>query len=532
MVRGSERPRAKGARRIKDANPGSPVVVTIMLRGPKMPGADQLGGRTLSAREFNARYSASKRDADKVSQVLRKLGLKIGYVSLPARCMEVSGSVAEMEAAFHPGLGIYKSAAQGVFRDREGEYKVPASLKKIVKAVLGFGERRVARRKPAKARTRSARRLRAFEPIDIETHYHFPPGDAAGQKIAIAEFGGGYFADDLAAYCKKFNRPVAKVKTISIDTPVRTQAQIQRLKPPGRQDEIDSTGEVMMDVQIVAGLCPKAEIFVYFARDHQKGWVDLITRAIEDGPVALSISWGAAEDGGDWSKAALAAVNDQLNWAAMRGITVCGAAGDDGSGDLQTNMRAHVDFPSSSPFVLAVGGTMITHKSGKTVEKVWRVGPGRRVNESGGATGGGVSGIFPRPKWQKAGITSLNKNGKDGRIVPDITALAGPPMYDLIFQQARSIAGGTSASAPLWAALIARVNALLPRRKRQRYLTPLLYRETSHGVAMGQLVCHDVTIGNNITTPKPDKGFKATRGFDAVSGWGTPIGTSLLLALT
>jgi kumamolisin len=101
----------------------------------------------------------------------------------------------------------------------------------------------------------------------------------------------------------------------------------------------------------------------------------------------------------------------------------------------------------------------------------------------------------------------------------------------MIFRDKPDYAGGTNASAPLLAALIARVNALLPPHKRQRYLTPLLYEKSPHCLPMGRLVCHDVTIGHNMTSPKPNIGFEATKGSDAVSGWGTPTGTSLLLAL-
>lgn len=104
-------------------------------------------------------------------------------------------------------------------------------------------------------------------------------------------------------------------------------------------------------------------------------------------------------------------------------------------------------------------------------------------------------------------------------------------MYDLIFMNDRSPGGGTSASTPVLAALIARVNALLPRDKRQRWLTRLLYEKTPHGLALGHLACHDITIGNNVSDPNPGRGFEAGRGFDAVSGWGVPIGTSLLLGL-
>jgi kumamolisin len=297
--------------------------------------------------------------------------------------------------------------------------------------------------------------------------------------------------------------------------------------------ELDNTGEVMMDVQIVAGLCPAAKLSVYFAKDSQKGWVDLLDQVIKEGPAVLSISWGAAEDSDGWSKAARNALNDRLNLAAALGITVVCAAGDDGSGDMQNNRRAHVDFPSSSPFVLAVGGTMITHHQKKFVEEAWRVGKGRRVGGRGGATGGGVSIFYDRPKWQDVSIKSVNKHSRDGRVVPDITALAGPPMYDLVFQDEKdSVGGGTSASAPVLAALIARINALLHKSKRRRFLTPLLYRKAPQGDPMGRLVCRDVTMGYNTSIPFPGRGYKATKGFDAVSGWGTPIGTALLLALT
>lgn len=398
-VSNSERPRKKGAKRLKDASPRQRVDVTLTLRGPKLPDAGAIEPRTLSLAQVVARYGASRTDAEKVSRVLRKFGLHVDDVSLITRSMQVSGTVAQMEKAFQPHLGIYESAKQGKFRDREGEYQVPASLRKIITAVLGFGERRVAGRKPSKAAAKAVRRLKPFAPQDIETHYRFPPGDGAGERIAIAEFGGGYFADDLDAYCKAFRRKVPAVKRVSIDAPIRNLTQMKRLKPAHRRDEIGYTGEVMMDVQIVAGLCPAADILVYFAKDHQKGWVDLLNQAIKDRPVALSISWGAAEDSGDWSRAALDAINERLNLAALLGITVCCASGDDGSGDMQANKRAHVDFPSSSPYALAVGGTMIRHKAGKPVEQTWRVGKGRRIRDVGGATGGGVSSLFPRPAW-------------------------------------------------------------------------------------------------------------------------------------
>jgi len=175
---------------------------------------------------------------------------------------------------------------------------------------------------------------------------------------------------------------------------------------------------------------------------------------------------------------------------------------------------------------------MITGSPPATLEQVWWQSPGRRTgNGQSGAGGGGVSTIFPRPSWQDVTIKSLNKNSIDGRVVPDISALAGPPLYDLIFLGQDSPNGGTSASTPLWAALIARINALLPANKQQRFLTPLLYQSSANGKTIGQLGTRDITVGQNASHPQPGVGYAATPGFDAVSGWGVPVGTALLAAL-
>jgi kumamolisin len=526
-VPGSKRPVPEGARLFGELDPRTKVEITVTLRGPKLPRAEELMGRTLAPAKFRARYSASRSDVDKVSQVLRKHGLRIDGISRETRSMRVSGTVAEMEKLFQPGLAVYTSAEQGKFRDRQRNYKVPSSLSKIVTGLIGFGQRQVATRK----RARIGAGLDPLDPAALERLYQFPPGDGGGQKIAIAELGGGYFARDLQMFCRKIKRAEPRVKTISVNTPVRSMAEIRRMPKDKQKDEIDNTGEVMMDVQIVAGFCPAAEISVYFATFDQKGWVDLLDQVIRDKPVALSVSWGSAEDSSDWSPAARDAINERLQMAASLGITICVASGDDGTGDEETDRRAHLDFPSASPFALAVGGTMLLHEAGKVTEQVWWESPGKRVGKRGGSTGGGVSAIFPRPKWQDVRIASLNRKKFDGRVVPDVTALAGPPGYDMIFKGKTDYGGGTSASAPLWAALIARVNALLPPDKRQRYLTPLLYQKNQLGLPVGGVACQDIVEGHNTSSP-PGFGYKAAKGFDAVSGWGTPIGMALLLALS
>jgi kumamolisin len=502
--------------------------VTLTLRGPALPDANNLPAQGLSPDEFAKQYSASEEDAKTVARVLQGYGLKIEEVSLPTRSIRVSGTVGQMQAAFQSNLAIYHNAKQGEFRGREGDIQIPAELEGIVTAVLGLDQRQVARRGVGGGPGSP----QPLTPADLEQRYNFPAGDAQGQQIAIAEFGGGFFPSDVQAFCQRHNRPVPTMKAVAVNRPAFTLQQIMQLPKPQRREELGASVEVMMDVEIIAALCPASHISVYFATFDQNGWVSLLNQVILERPVALSISWGLAEDDPDWSQAARDAINERLAAAATLGITVCVSSGDDGSGDQLDDGRAHVDFPASSPFVLGVGGTMLTGSAANPREVTWREPPGRRTQFGGGSTGGGVSIFFPRPEWQRVHVTSLNGGSIDGRVVPDIAALAGEPLYDLTFLGQTMPNGGTSASAPLWAALIARTNAQLPAAKRQRFLTRLLYQPGTNGQPIGQAACRDITEGNNASDPDPGIGYQAGSGFDAVTGWGIPDGQRLLAALS
>jgi kumamolisin len=532
LLPGSKRGKDAAAERVGDVDPKENIVVTIGLAGPKFPGANEYVGKTLTAAQLAEKFGAKQADADAVAKSLKKFGLKVGAVSLETRSMTVSGTAKAMEAAFKPGLAIMRSARDGDYRGREGAIQIPAELKGIVTGVFGLDQRRMARRKSSAAvfASHAVGTLAPLAPADLEQRYNFPPGGGAGQSIAIAEFGGGYFSDDVAAYCAKFQRPVPNVQAIAVDAPAYTLQQALALPVQQRRQVIGDSGEVMMDVEIIAGLCPSATISVYFSTFDQRGWVDLLNRVITARPVALSCSWGLAEDDPSWSANAVAAIDDRLNAARLLGITTCVSSGDDGSGDQVNDGHAHIDFPSSSPNALGVGGTMLS-KSGSSVKEVtWWESPGQRAG-GGGATGGGVSTVFSRPAWQNVKVKSLNAGSIDGRVAPDIAALSGPPYYDLIFLGKDAPNGGTSASAPLWAALIARISANLPAAKQQRFLTPLLYQNGSGGQPVGKSSSRDITSGNNASKPDPGKGYKAKAGFDAVTGWGVPDGVKLLNAL-
>jgi kumamolisin len=203
--------------------------------------------------------------------------------------------------------------------------------------------------------------------------------------------------------------------------------------------------------------------------------------------------------------------------AASLGITVTVAAGDNGSTDGVRDGRDHADFPASSPHVLACGGTTLRTSSGKvTSETVWNNGLGA------GATGGGVSDVFALPSWQKTAGVPASARGSAGRGVPDVAAVADPTTgYRVLVDGEKKIYGGTSAVAPLWAALVARLAQATGHPF--GLLQPRLYGPASS--APDQAGFRDIIAGNNGS-------FAAKAGWDACTGLGVPDGDALLARLS
>ncbi|CAG2157404.1 hypothetical protein LMG31506_06004 [Cupriavidus yeoncheonensis] len=544
QLAGSRRPLPHNAIRVRDVDPHATVEVTVTLKGPALPAPGQMPDKALSREEIAQRFGVPAETVRKVGDVLRAYGLQVVEVKQGGRSIRVSGPASAMIAAFRPELGIYHIPGQGQVRARHGVLMVPGEIADVVEGVFGLDQRRMAQRHAQAAALAAAQALAPLTPADLVKRYRFPAGDGAGRTVAIAEFGQNignghvlppaYLPSDVAAFCKRQGLPLPAVRIESVGlSPLSEQqfrAEIQEL-PKDLQDLLFmQTAETMMDIQIVAGLCPKADIGVYFATWGESGWINLLDEVTSGSgpvPVALSVSYGLAEEAADWSHGAMASINQRLQIAAMQGMTVCVSSGDDGSGCNQPGKRCHVVFPTSSPYVLSVGGTMLVAQAdGKTQEVAWWEAPGERTQQGGGSTGGGVSVLNSRPPWQTVSVASLNPGATDGRVVPDVAALAGPPLYDLLLDGQPFPDGGTSAAAPLWAALVARIDAALPAAKRQRFLAPLLYKGD-----VGRAGFSDIVSGQNTSRPSPGKGYTAGAGFDAVSGWGVPDGQGLLAAL-
>jgi kumamolisin len=272
----------------------------------------------------------------------------------------------------------------------------------------------------------------------------------------------------------------------------------------------------MLDIEVAAAVAPGANIAVYFAPNTDQGFIDAITTAIHDttnNPSVISISWGGPES--SWTTQSLSAFDAACQSAATLGITITVSAGDNGSTDGVTDGANHVDFPASSPHVLACGGTAL-QGNGSTItsEAVWN-----ELANNEGATGGGVSTAFPLPTWQSSANVPAPTVSGGGRGVPDVSGNADPSTgYTIRVDGQTIVIGGTSAVAPLWAGLIALANA--QNGKSAGFLQPAIY------AAKAKAAFNDITSGTNYSGSPV--GFSAGPGWDACTGLGSPIGTTLI----
>ncbi len=474
--------------------PRTRITVSVLVKRKEPISAAAVDGQHLSRSQFRAAHGAAPSAVKAVRAFAAEFGLEM-TVDVASRTIQLTGSANAIQSAF--GVSLQQHTTDGiVYRVRQGDICLPESLVPHVEAVLGLDNRpqaqphyRVAGEKAQAANT-------SFTPVQIAQLYQFPKNTAKGQTIALIELGGGYRTADITAYFKTLGVAAPKITAVLVD---------KAKNAPTTADSAD--GEVMLDIDVAGAAAPGANIAVYFAPNTDQGFVDAITTAARDAknkPTVISISWGAPES--EWTQQAITAMDSACQAASVLGITVTVACGDNGSSDGATDGQNHVDFPASSPHVLACGGTKLT-ASGTTIssEVVWN-----ETASNEGATGGGISSVFPQPSWQ-SGIAAT----KSGRGVPDVSGDADPATgYQVRVDGANYVYGGTSAVAPLWAALIALINA--QDKTALGLVQPKLYASAAG--------FHDITQGNN-------GAFNAGKGWDACTGLGTPIGTALLSLL-
>ncbi len=505
------------AQRIRQVDPHEQIQVSVYLRDPA--GSSLVGlpddyairlGPRISREEYIFRHSADPADVAKIEAFAHAHHLSVQSVDLAVRKVVLNGTIEHLTAAFDTELHHYEHGSH-TFRGRTGYLHVPTEIEPIISGVFGLDNRPQARTQFRFIEDGSQASQSGYTPPQVAGYYDYPQDlNGSGVCVALIELGGGYNTQDLTTYFQGLGIAQPNVISVSVDGAQNT--------PAGDPNSAD--GEVALDIEVVGAIAPGATIAVYFAPNTDQGFLDAINQAVHDTtnkPSIISISWGGPES--SWTNQAMTNMNQALQAAASIGVTVCVAAGDNGSGDGANDQQAHVDFPASSPFSLGCGGTRLDVSGNQvTDEIVWNE---QASNE--GATGGGVSSFFPLPGWQQQANVppSANSGQQTGRGVPDVAGDADPLTgYQVYVDGQGAPIGGTSAVAPLWAALLALINQ--KRGQPVGYLNPFLYQNYTQLQQAKAL--RDITSGNN-------GAYSAGPGWDACSGLGSPDGSLLLQAV-
>lgn len=502
----------------------------------------------ITPQEFNARFAPTAQSVAAVRQFLTSQGLSVTGVSSNRTIIHAAGSVAQAERAFGVTIATYLLDKRNVYAPTAAP-QIPDSLANIVLNVGGLDN--ILKAKPELVPTASntpasARRAAAaadtnpvpgaFAPADLRGAYDVSSlisagGTGSGQHIAVFELAP-YIPSDVTAYRSQYLLPNPTINNISVDSASNTC-----VTPGSACDNGSGIVEADLDMQVVSAIAANATQDVYTGPNTYQGLLDTYNAivAANADPVTTT-SWGFCEPyAGSY---ALHALDQIFAQGAVQGQSFLAAAGDTGSDDCFRSYGGFVsnpavDSPASDPYVLGVGGTSLTLSGGGYgSETVWN--RGYAGNLGGGAGGGGISSNFDQPSWQVGGGV-VNSYSTGEREVPDITADADP--YTGYSEYCSSTVecigpsspwieiGGTSAAAPLWAAILTNINSYLSANA----VTPLgwsnatLYQLFSN--AQTYTPYHDITVGNNNDdySSGPYVGdYPATACYDQASGIGSP----------
>jgi subtilase family serine protease len=504
----------------------------------------------LTPAEFTKRFVDPAARAD-VATFLRGKGFAVADPGI-GTVLAATAKVADIERAFNVTISDYRDASGRTFAASDKSPALPAAIAGRIAGVLGLdgspperssivkppldvpapasGDQAHSYGQVCAAAATTANRYGSYFPTQMAVPYGIPSMQQSGfygqnQTVALFELDD-YKDSNVAAYQACFG----------------TSAPVSRVPVDGGATLGSGEDEVELDIEVVAGLAPALNhVLVYEAPNNFTGIVDEYQRIANDNLAqAVSTSWGSCEAAAGEAK--LNAEYYIFQQMATEGMSIFAAAGDSGSQDCLPygNAGLAVDNPASQPYVTGVGGTSATlDASGGVIqsEAVW--------NDSHhiGAGGGGLSAVWPKPSFQTGyGVANGYSNGM--RQVPDVAAFADPTHgYTILLNDPKSCGtvtgvagatdcfepvGGTSAAAPLWAALTALLDEYLPSSGGTRvgFANSTFYAVNAHlnGSNGYATLMNDITSGNNCYQPPCGGGYMyaATLGYDQATGLGSP----------
>jgi len=528
---------ASNARSVSDAVPASGselVVVTFFPSDPSFFSPPPLGSHPLTVSEIAARFGLSPAAYASAESYFESRGLTVVHSEPDRLTLTVGGSAGSVGRAFGTEL------ESGTYRGRVVTFpssspSLPAALESSVAAVTGlsngfdsFSLPAGLPRAPATSGPGASSDLItpaiAREIYDLSSLYNVSGSSqfSVGQGIVLLLWGWGYNPNDLTSFFSNdfpasFPQPSINAYNVDGAPPPSTNAVNDPSKAPQ---------ELTLDMEWAGSMAPGASLHAVYApegpaADNYSPSDATITDAFHEavtgiaGVSVISMSFGTPETA---SQSLAASWATDIALATQEGITLLAATGDLG-GDAAANCQggSSVDFPANSPEVIGVGGTdptlsrnLFGQVTGLQSEVAWS------------GSGGGFSTQNAAPSWQEVGSAAGPIAANGGRGLPDVSAAS---TYNYLYYDGTGgVAAGTSFATPLWAGLVAEMDALYGAKL--GFLTPRLYAVgASQEVGKAAIGLADIAGGTTcIGTAGP--------GWDTETGWGSPRALLLYEDLT
>lgn len=486
-------------------NQGALNIFIKQLYDPQSPNYHKF----LNPQQFAQQFGPSMEDFSTLIRYFTKVG--VTQTNSVGNVLTFQGSAANVQAAFNFEMHNYRTRNRGTLYAPASEPKVPSSVAELITGISGLNQFAMARSyiqhvSPTKPSTIGTGPNGGLSPSDIKKAYAINTSlTGSRQTLALYELDG-YTASDITGYASAFG--------------ISNPPPLQNILVDGYSGAAGSgADEVTLDIELMMAIAPGATKILVYEGANGTANLDLFSKMAGDNLAkVISTSWGTAE--GNVSSGELNAENTIFTQMASQGQTILAAAGDHGADDNGTSLS--VDDPGSQPFVVSAGGTTLSLTSGNYLsESSWGVTSAKQ----GG--GGGISNVWPMPSWQAGLATTANKGSNSMRMVPDISMEANPNNGYAIYFNGKfgNLYGGTSCSAPLWAALMGLVN----QQRTINGLGPIGFANPAiYNLAKSSAFSQDFHDINDSST---NLFYPAVTGYDLSTGWGSMNGATLIPAL-